>query len=212
MRTGAGTWDSFPLHLRQRQPPSIPCHRGPGETLRERESCNFPETSAGAWQTSASSCPTRPAGCALAEDCVVGALGSGQVSAGPRPPPFPAASRARTCAPTRTPSLAGPRSARSNAAVSGGAVGDAAAGGRYRDGEGRALPRLGARAGSLRGGRRSRTFLGPAVSARAIQVSALCAACASLGNFSGTRCLRPGPAPFRNETCLPRRLKAVTVS
>lgn len=191
VRTGAGTWDSFPLHLPQQQPLSIPCHRGPGEALREGErerAATFQRLRPGLGKLQRVPAPRVPRGARWPKTAWWGPWAPARCLPAPRPPPFPAASRARTCAPTRTPSLAGPRSARSNSAVSVGAVADAAAGGRYQDGEGRALPRLGARAGSLRDGRRSLTFLGPAVSGRAIQASALCAACASLGNFSGTRC------------------------
>lgn len=78
--------------------------------------------------------------------------------------------------------------------------------------ERRPLPRRGAGAGVLRRGRGALTFLalspdcghreqprGPGE--RLVR-------CASLGNVSGTRCLRPGPSPLRNETGLPGRPKA----
>lgn len=103
-----------------------------------------------------------------------------------------------------------------DAAVSGDAVAGAAVWGWYQDGEERALPGLGARAGVLRRGQRSLTFLGLAPGwghrEQPSDPSEWLVRCASLGNFSGIRCLRPGPSALRNETCLPGRRKAMTVS
>ena len=122
-------------------------HPPPPRTRRDapRESYNFPETSSGAWQTSASSCSARPSGCAptgaggAAEELVMGAFS-----------PFPA--RRRPCRPVLACALAGTHtaagqpSANSNAAVSGGAVGDAAVRGSYQAGEGRSASPAGRQA------------------------------------------------------------------
>lgn len=99
-----------------------------GQRDAPRGSCNFPETSArlGKLQRVPDA---RSAGCALAghrgeaESYVNGASGCLPGSAAPS---SLTVCRACTCAPTRPYAPSGPRSANSNAAVWGGAVGDAA--------------------------------------------------------------------------------------
>lgn len=92
MRTGAGTRCSLPPQLPQWQPPSIP--RPEGQARRSERELQLSRDFAGAWQTSASSCSARPAGCALAgrrgeaEAYVMGAFGSCLRATG-APPPLP---------------------------------------------------------------------------------------------------------------------------
>lgn len=176
-----------------------------------RGSCNFPETSAGVWQTSASSCSARSRGGRAAEECVMGTLGACQVPAG-APPPLPARGRSgRTCAPAGP---ASPGRARSKAAGSGGTVANAAVRDWCQKRWGGRFPGWApARAGVFSRGRRSLTFLGFAPDwghrepPRDPNEWLVCCACH--GNFSGIRCLRPGPSPFRSETCLPGTLKSL---
>lgn len=82
-----GPGPPFPCSSRDDSSPPTPCPRGPEGA--PRGSCNFPETSAGVWQTSASSCSARSRGGGAAEECVMGTLGSCQVSAGARLPSLP---------------------------------------------------------------------------------------------------------------------------
>lgn len=207
---GPGT--PFPCSSRDDSSPSTPCPRGPEGA--PRGSCNFPETSAGVWQTSASSCSARSRGGGAAEECVMGTLGSCQVSAGAPLPSLPcglSGSHLRSH-PRSHPRAQPGRPANSLRRFRAGA----AVRGWYQDGEERALPRLGARAGVLRSGQRSLTFLGLAPGwghrEQPSDPSEWLVRCAPLGSFSGIRCLRPGPSPLRNETCLPGRRKAMTVS
>lgn len=144
VRTGAGRRCPLPLPTPRRHPHT---HPPPPRTRRDapRESYNFPETSAGAWQTSASSCSARPWGCALsgaggaAEEFVMGAFSPFPVRWRPRRPVL-------ACSPAGTHTSAGQPSANSNAAVSGGAVGDAAVRGSYQAGEGRSASPAGRQA------------------------------------------------------------------
>lgn len=133
----------------------------------------------------------------------------------PRPPAPATPSRlgglsGRTGAPTGTPTPD------SGAAVSGRAAGGAAVRRWCQAGERRAPRRRVHGAGVSGRGRRALTFLGltPNGGQREPQrgPSEWLACCASLGNFSEIRSPRPGPSPFRNETCLPCRRKAMTVS
>lgn len=85
--------------------------------------------------------------------------GPSVASLGPRRPLLAGGLRVRPSAPAGARSLAGRRSADSNAAVSEGAVGDAAVRGMCQAGRGGALPRVGAKAAVLRTGRRSSACL-----------------------------------------------------
>lgn len=207
MRTGAGTRSSLALLPPRRQPPLRP--RGPGETLRER-AATFQRLRPGLGRLERVPAPRVPPGCAPAAERAMRAFGAGPASTGPRHPVPAGGLSGRTGAPTGTPTPD------SGAAVSGRAAGGAAVRRWCQAGERRAPRRRVHGAGVSGRGRRALTFLGltPNGGQREPQrgPSEWLPCCASLGNFSGIRSPRPGPSPFRNETCLPCRRKAMTVS
>lgn len=183
--------DDTPTHI----PPLLRARRD-----APRGSYNFPETSTGAWQTSASSCSARPASCALAgaggaaEERAMGAFGPFPVRRRPRRPFF-------ACAPAGTHTSAGQPSANSNAAVSGGAVGDAAVRGSSQAGEGRGASPARRQARVSRSGRRSLTLGGLTLDCghreqQVVQASdfrALHFSWKLLGNTVSVPCLVPPP-------------------
>lgn len=212
MGTGAGTRYSLPLQLPRRQ---LPLHSLPPWARRrsERElqlSRDFGRGLANFSEFLFRAFPGRRGGRRV-RDGDIGLLPGVRR----RPAPLPSL-RSLGLAPALPPALPAWPAREFAAAVSGVAVAGAAVRGWYQDGEERALPRLGARAGVLRSGQRSLTFLGLAPGwghrEQPSDPSEWLVRCAPLGSFSGIRCLRPGPSPLRNETCLPGRRKAMTVS